>query len=156
MDNNVKKGFDMTVKSLKRKYNFVIGWKPSRDFDLMNIIHHSSISFIDIIIDYDKVSDYFGVPIRPYAKQRFIERDPEYIGSTAYSLDAYLTSPIGWKVPYNTKKDMEKWCEFFYKQIPQEYQRTYLFVSKFTDDQIYIKTSTFKINNFIVDYKPST
>ena len=140
----------MTVKSLKRKYNFVIGWKPSRDFDEYNI------SFIDIIVDYDKVSDYFGVPIRPYSKQRFIERDPEYIGSTSYALDAYLTSPIGWKVPYNTKKDMEKWCEFFYSQLPQEYQRTYLFVSRFTDDQIYIKTSTFKINNFIVDYKPST
>ena len=149
MDNNIKKGFDMTVKSLMKKYNFVIGWKPSENFD------EYRVSFINIIIDYDKVSDYFGVPIRPYSKQKFIERDPEYIGSTVYSLDAYLTSPIGWKLPYNTKKDMEKWCEFFYNQIPQEYQRTYLFVSRITDDQI-IKTSTFKINNFIVEYKPST
>lgn len=149
MDKNIIKGFDMTVKSLKKKYNFVLGWEPSVNFDNYNV------SFIDIIVDYDKVSDYFGVPIRPYSKQKFIERDPDYIGTTIFSLDGYLISPVGWDKPYETKKEMEKWCEFFYKQIPQEYQRTYLFTSQYTDDQS-IKVSPFKLNEFIVDYKPST
>lgn len=146
---NIRKGFDLTIKSLKRKYNFVLGWEVVDNFD-----EYDNVSFIDIAIDYDKVSDYFGVPIRPFAKEQLKERNPEYIGRTLFSLDGYLTSPVGWEESRNTKKQMEKWCEFFYKQLPPEYQRHYLYTSPFGTEQPI--PSSFKLMNFIIDYRPST
>lgn len=147
---NIRKGFDLTIKSLKRKYNFVLGWEVIDNFE-----DYDSVSFIDIVVDYDKVSDYFGTPIRAFAKERLKLRDPGYIGNIIYSLDGYLSSPNGWDVPYNTKKDMEKWCEFFYKQLPPEYLRHYLYRSPF-DGGERVLPATFKLMNFIIDYRPST
>ena len=66
---NEIKGVDLVVKSLMKKYNFIIGWKPDENY----MKYHYTL-FINLKIDYDMVSDYFGIRIRPTIKNKGKDR----------------------------------------------------------------------------------
>jgi len=117
---NEIRGVDLIVKSLKKKYKFIEGWEPVNDYT-----KYPNTLFIHLLIDYDMVSDYFGIRIRPSIKLQLNDKDPEWWGREIYSLTAFLDEPEGYTGGYDTKKQMNSLIETLYKQLPPQLQRTY-------------------------------
>jgi len=117
---NEIRGVDLIVKSLKKKYKFIQGWEPVDDYT-----KYPNTLFIHLLIDYDMVSDYFGIRIRPSIKLQLNDKDPEWWGREIYSLTAFLEEPEGYNAGYDIKKQMNRLIETLYKQLPPQLQRTY-------------------------------
>jgi hypothetical protein len=117
---NEIRGVDLIVKSLKKKYKFIQGWEPVNDYT-----KYYNTLFIHLLVDYDKVSDYFGMRIRPSIKNLLNLKDPEWWGKEIYSLTAFLEEPEGYTGGYDTKTRMRDLAEHLYQQLPPQLQRTY-------------------------------
>jgi len=117
---NETRGVDLIVKSLMKKYNFIQGWSPVDDYT-----KYYNTLFIHLLVDYDMVSDYFGMRIRPSIKLHLNNKDPEWWGREIYSLTALLEEPEGYTGGYDTKTNMRNLTETLYKQLPPQLQRTY-------------------------------
>ena len=117
---NEIRGVDLIVKALKKKYNFIQGWEPDDEY-----MKYDNTLFIHLLVDYDKVSDYFGMRIRPSIKSLMADKDPEWWGRDIYSLTAFLDEPEGYTGGYDTKTRMRDLAEHLYKQLPPQLQRTY-------------------------------
>ena len=139
---NEIKGINLIVKSLKKKYNFIQGWKPDDEY-----MKYDNTLFIHLLVDYDMVSDYFGMRIRPSIKNLLNLKDPEWWGKEIYSLTAFLEEPEGYTGGYDTKTRMRDLAEHLYKQLPPQLQRTYTFESFRGEEEI---TVVLKIHGFIV------
>lgn len=138
---NEIRGVDLIVKSLKKKYNFIQGWEPVNDYT-----KYYNTLFVTIKIDYDKVSDYFGMRIRPTIKRLMNDKDPEWWGREVYSLTAFLDEPEGYTGGYDTKTRMRDLGEHLYKQLPPQLQRTYPYDYLNKTEQIPV---VFKVHGFI-------
>jgi hypothetical protein len=138
---NEIKGVDLIVKALKKKYKFIQGWEPDKDY----IIYDNTL-FIHLLVDYDKVSDYFGMRIRPTIKRLMDDKDPEWWGREVYSLSAFLDEPEGYTGGYDTKTRMRDLAEHLYKQLPPQLQRTYTFQAYDGDKQLPV---VLKVHGFI-------
>ena len=119
---NERRGVDLVIKALKKKYNFIKGWNVDDEYR-----EYNNTLFINLIVDLDKVSDYFGLRVRPTIKKLFDERQPEWYGRDVYALTAYLEEPQGYEEGYNTKQHMIELAQTLYKQLPPQLQRTYLY-----------------------------
>jgi hypothetical protein len=119
---NEIRGVDIIVKSLMKKYNFIQGWEPVMDYRL-----YYNTLFINLKIDYDKVSDYFGMRIRPNIKRWLDAKDPDWYGKDVYSLTALLDAPTDYTGGYDTKKKMNNLIDNVYKELPPRLQRTYTY-----------------------------
>jgi len=139
---NEIKGINLIVKSLKKKYNFIQGWEPDDEY-----MKYDNTLFIHLLVDYDMVSDYFGMRIRPSIKNLLNLKDPEWWGKEIYSLTAFLDEPEGYTGGYDTKTRMRDLAEHLYKQLPPQLQRTYTFESFRGEEEI---TVVLKIHGFIV------
>jgi len=139
---NEIRGVDLIVKSLKKKYNFIQGWEPVNDYT-----KYYNTLFVTIKIDYDKVSDYFGMRIRPSIKLHLNNKDPEWWGREVYSLTAFLDEPEGYTGGYDTKTRMRDLGEHLYKQLPPQLQRTYPYDYLNKTEQIPV---VFKVHGFVV------
>ncbi len=118
---NEIKGVDLVVKSLMKKYNFIIGWEPDETY-----MNYDYTLYINLKVDYDMVSDYFGIRIRPTIKKGLKEKDPYWWGSNLYSPTAALDEPNGYNGGYELKKKMNNLSRFLYKELPPQLQRTYV------------------------------
>lgn len=139
---NETRGVDLIVKSLKKKYNFIQGWEPDDEY-----MKYDNTLFIHLLLDYDKVSDYFGMRIRPFIKNLLNIKDPEWWGKEIYSLTAFLEEPEGYTGGYDTKTRMRDLAEHLYKQLPPQLQRTYTFQAYDGDKQLPV---VLKIHGFVV------
>jgi hypothetical protein len=139
---NEIRGVDLIIKSLMKKYKFIQGWKPDDEY-----MKYDNTLFINLLIDYDKVSDYFGMVIRPLIKKLLNDKDPEWWGREVYSLTAFLDEPEGYTGGYDTKKQMNDLSYYLYKQLPPQLQRTYIFESFRGEEDIPV---VLKIHGFIV------
>ena len=139
---NEIKGINLIVKSLKKKYNFIQGWKPDDEY-----MKYDNTLFIHLLVDYDKVSDYFGMRIRPSIKNLLNLKDPEWWEKEIYSLTVFLDEPEGYTGGYDTKTRMRDLAEHLYKQLPPQLQRTYTFESFRGEEEI---TVVLKIHGFVV------
>jgi hypothetical protein len=139
---NEIRGVDLIVKSLMKKYNFIQGWEPDDEY-----MKYDNTLFIHLLVDYDKVSDYFGMRIRPSIKNLLNMKDPEWWGRELYSLTAFLDEPEGYTGGYDTKTNMRNLTETLYKQLPPQLQRTYTFPSYDGDKQIPV---VLQIHGFVV------
>jgi hypothetical protein len=139
---NETRGVDLIVKSLKKKYNFIQGWKSDDEY-----MKYDNTLFIHLLVDYDKVSDYFGMRIRPSIKNLLNLKDPEWWGKEIYSLTAFLEEPEGYTGGYDTKTRMRDLAEHLYKQLPPQLQRTYTFQAYDGDKQLPV---VLKIHGFVV------
>lgn len=118
---NQRRGIDLIVKSLKKKYNFITGWNVDDD-DL----RYDNTLFIGLTIDSEKTSDYYGFRIRPTIKRFLDERDDYWYGRSISNPTVYLDLPEGNDDGYQSKKHMNEMANTLYKQLPQKLQRTYI------------------------------
>ena len=118
---NQRRGIDLIVKSLKKKYNFIQGWNVDDD-DLK----YDNTLFIGLTIDSEKTSDYYGFRIRPTIKRFLDERDDYWYGRSISNPTVYLDLPDNNDDGYQSKVNMNELANTLYKQLPQKLQRTYI------------------------------
>jgi hypothetical protein len=79
------KGINLAVKALAKKFPFVTGWELSDNWD-----RHFNLININLIVDLEKVGEYYNVEINDYWIGRWNSdevEDTSYILSTAYKTD---------------------------------------------------------------------
>ena len=140
---NETRGIDLIVKALKKKYNFITGWSLEN-----NYMEYDNTLFINLIIDIEKVSDYYGFRIRPTMKRLMDDRDPDWYGRSVYNPTVYLDLPEGNDDGYQSKKHMNEISNILYKQLPQQLQRTYIF--RTSSGRVYEHLVTLNFLNFII------
>ena len=118
---NQRRGIDLIVKSLKKKYNFITGWNVDDD-DL----RYDNTLFIGLTIDSEKTSDYYGFRIRPTIKRFLDEKDDYWYGRSVSNPTVYLDLPDNNDDGYQSKVNMNELANTLYKQLPQKLQRRYI------------------------------
>ncbi len=118
---NQRRGIDLIVKSLKKKYNFIQGWNVDDD-DLK----YDNTLFIGLTIDSEKTSDYYGFRIRPTIKRFLDERDDYWYGRSISNPTVYLDLPEVNDDGYQSKVRMNEMANTLYKQLPEKLQRRYI------------------------------
>ena len=118
---NQRRGIDLIVKSLKKKYNFIQGWNVDDDD-----MKYDNTLFIGLTIDSEKTSDYYGFRIRPTIKRFLDERDDYWYGRSISNPTVYLDLPDNNDDGYQSKVNMNELANTLYKQLPQKLQRTYI------------------------------
>ena len=126
---NEIRGVDLVVKALTKKYKFILGWEPDKKYR-----EYDNTLFIHLKINYNMVSDYFGIRIKPSIKARLNDKDYDWWGRDLYSLTAFLDEPEGYDGGYDVKKQMSNLAKELYNRLPPQLQRTYVFPS-FRGDQ---------------------
>jgi len=111
-----KKGIDMILKSLHRKHPFIIGW----EFTDNNPNKYSTMVGIDIIVDVNKLSEYYKIPITSsFDQYEFMKRGYSFCSplKTYDSMDNY--NDLSCVKDYiNFRKSVNK----SHKYLPQEYK----------------------------------
>ena len=118
---NQRRGIDLIVKSLKKKYNFIQGWNVDDDD-----MKYDNTLFIGLTIDSEKTSDYYGFRIRPTIKRFLDEKDDYWYGRSISNPTVYLDLPDNNDDGYQSKVNMNELANTLYKQLPQKLQRTYI------------------------------
>lgn len=118
---NQRRGIDLVVKALKKKYDFITGW----DFNDDDLKYENTL-FIALTIDSNKTSDYYGFRIRPTIKRFLDEKDDYWYGRGITNPTVYLDLPEGNDDGYQSKVNMNGLANTLYKQIPEELQRKYI------------------------------
>ena len=118
---NQRRGIDLIVKSLKKKYNFITGWNVDDDD-----MKYDNTLFIGLTIDSEKTSDYYGFRIRPTIKRFLDERDDYWYGRSISNPTVYLDLPDNNDDGYQSKVRMNEMANTLYKQLPEKLQRRYI------------------------------
>lgn len=111
-----KKGIDMILKTLHKKYPFIIGW----EFTDNDPNKYSTMVGIDIIADVDKVSEFYQKSILPsFENYDFMRRGYSFCSplSLNISISDFNDSPCV-KDYFNLKKAVNK----YHKYLPQDYK----------------------------------
>jgi hypothetical protein len=118
---NQRRGIDLLVKSLKKKYNFITGWNVEDDD-----MKYDNTLFIGLTIDSEKTSDYYGFRIRPTIKRFLDEKDDYWYGRSISNPTVYLDLPDNNDDGYQSKVRMNELVNTLYQQLPEKLQRRYI------------------------------
>ena len=117
---NETRGIELIVKALKKKYNFITGWSLEN-----NYMEYNNTLFINLDVDIEKVSDYYGFRVRPTIKKLMADKESDWYGRSLSNPTVYLDLPEGNDDGYQSKVRMNDMANILYKQLPQQLQRTY-------------------------------
>lgn len=134
------KGINLAVKALSKKFPFVTGWELSDKWD-----KYYNIIFINLIVDLEKVEDFYNVKIDDYWINRWKSdeiEDTSYILSTVYKTDLDNLAETN-----KIKDNLEK----LYSNLPDDFTIQY----KFEDESLskFENKCFINIHNFV--NKPS-
>jgi hypothetical protein len=143
-----RKGIDMTVKGLQKKYPFIIGYKDD------TTTQYISLHYIDLIIDLNKLSEYADVPVNPYWES-YVLANPQY--EKVYALWSYLEFPnndlfgdIKDHPGYIIQQKVVEDLEFIYSHLPSQLTLHYTPKSTFFPDDPPTYTVRLKPNAYLM------
>ncbi len=110
---------DMMVNALKKKYPFILGWKPSDDF-----LKYDTMLNIDFMVDYKMLANFFGIETNKHWEGHLDTEGP-YETYTLGGLFDYDDNPQLKDLSYNTTDNMERLMTDVNEQLPEEFQITY-------------------------------
>lgn len=122
------RGIDLVIKSVKKKYPFIKGWKFTKDFE--KYIAHL---YIDIIVDFDDVAKFYNQTLHPaYADRKF-----PLVSSLLYT---FLSSNLFmnfddserqafFEKNYNETKKITNNVTSLYEKLPEEFAIYYDYTS---------------------------
>ena len=115
------RALDMMIKSLSKRYPFIIGWKPSEDF-----LQYDTMLNIDFKVDYDKLAKFFNAETDDSWK-RIIENEGPY---PMYSLGGpfdYDKFPHIKDLSYDTSAKIEELLTDMNAELPEGFSITYTY-----------------------------
>lgn len=110
---DVLKGISIAVKATSKAYPFIVGFELNGD---VNKYEYST--YIDLIIDLQKLSDLIGKPIVKKMSDRAIVLD--YFFSNISPLAEKEKWEKEWTESYNLKKEIENKINTMYASVPDE------------------------------------
>ena len=119
-----RKGIEMSVKGLHKKFPFILGYKDDESID-----QYESAHYIDLIIDLNKLSEYMDVPVNPFWSVH--ANEPSY--QKIYAIWSYLQFPPevdSWGDIHNHPgyilgEDIRETVETIYEYLPEQYKLYY-------------------------------
>lgn len=75
-----KKGIDLAVRGIKKKYPFIKGWEFTYDFD-----KYTMSVYIDLLIDWFEMADFYDKKIKDYWKRTYKENGPTGLKTSSLS-----------------------------------------------------------------------
>lgn len=135
-DKLIKKGIDITINALKQEFPFVVGWESTDPYQ-----EYKMTIYIDLIVDYDKVQEYYGLePRKSEIGTRVFGREHYLNKSAAYPVSAFAYEGI--VEPHDEYRKIGNYVSDMYEYIPDELKLKS--ESTYSDDY-----KTLKIENFI-------
>ena len=134
--NKQLKGINMAAKALSADYDFITGWELSK-----NAYEYGSVIFIDLIVDLDKVNEFYldngiltvqefddkGNPIGPpetqisdYWLKRWKEDDNQYM----YFILGF--SEVEGEINRSESRNLKNELDAYYQQIPEIFATNYI------------------------------
>ena len=113
------RALDIMIKSLSKRYPFIIGWKPSENF-----LKYDTMLNIDFMVDYKKLADFFEADTID-RWEKMIEEDGPY---SAYSLGGmfdYNKFPHIKYLSYDTSANIERILTDINEELPEDIRITY-------------------------------
>ena len=113
------RALDMMIKSISKRYPFIIGWEPSEDFLL-----YDTMLNIDFKVDYDKLAKFFNADPDETWK-RIIDNEgpyPTYSLGGPFDYDKY---PHIKDLSFNTTESMERILSTINQELPEDMTITY-------------------------------
>ena len=113
------RALDMMIKSISKRYPFIIGWKPSEDF-----LQYDTMLNIDFKVDYDKLAKFFNAETDDSWK-RIIENEGPY---PMYSLGGpfdYDKFPHIKDLSFDTSENIERILTTINQELPDDMKITY-------------------------------
>jgi len=113
------RALDMMIKSISKRYPFIIGWEPSEDFLL-----YDTMLNIDFKVDYDKLAKFFNADPDETWK-RIIDNEgpyPTYSLGGPFDYDKY---PHIKDLSFNTTESMERILTTINQELPEDMTITY-------------------------------
>ena len=107
------KGLDLVVKALSKKYPYIVGWEKSDAFD-----KYETQMFINLIVDMNKLSEYFNSTIKSYWVEDLEEGKHDYSGGV-YFLEDYATAE---EIASQNRKQIGIRINESFKILPKEFQ----------------------------------
>jgi hypothetical protein len=113
------KGIDMVMRIMKKKFPFITGWEPTKDYR-----NYEGLLFIVVLINPYRLSDYLDCPIADYIEEEFIlNPDRLYYGPASLFSRECLSFDQG----YELKDKMEEKIKTIYREIiPEEMCKFYI------------------------------
>ena len=114
------RALDIMIKSLSKRYPFIIGWKPSEDF-----LKYDTMLNIDFMVDYKKLADFFNADTDNSWKKIIDDEGGSY---PTYSLGGpfnYDKFPHIKDLSYNTSENIERILTDINEELPEDIRITY-------------------------------
>lgn len=103
-------GFDIIIKSLQKKYPFIVGWDEHSNWRDYNIR-----LYIDLLVDVDKLSEYFDTPLYKSFKTK----------SGVSLIDPLYLTNQGYKKVREEENNIEDKMGVMYEYLPEGYNVIY-------------------------------
>lgn len=143
---NQIKGIDLTIKAISKKYPFIKGWRF-----IDNYQQWKAHLYIDIIVNWDEVAEFYGKEVKPYWQVAFKNGD---------KVDSSLIDSYMFDNPSHTEEGYQEYFDksfmetkkigtlinSIYSSLPKEFQVEMKFNSIFGPDirpvELYIERFT--------------
>ena len=139
------KGIDILISLLRKKYPFIVGWRPNHD-DMYtkewSIVIHLvvSASMVKEYYDMDYKSYYINYPEALEEEVFTGERD------YAYPVSLFDYESVGFE-PYENNREISSFAEEMYELIPEEYKAKEDRVYKYSNEP-YIHIKDIRIDSY--------
>ena len=114
------RALDMMIKSISKRYPFIIGWEPSEDF-----LQYDTMLNIDFKVDYDKLAKFFNTETDETWK-RIIQDEggsyPSYSLGGPFDYDKY---PHIKDLSFKTTESIERILTTINQELPEDMTITY-------------------------------
>jgi hypothetical protein len=114
------RALDIMIKSLSKRYPFIIGWKPSEDF-----LKYDTMLNIDFMVDYKKLADFFNADTDNSWKKIIDDEGGSY---PTYSLGGpfnYDKFPHIKDLSFDTTENIERLLNAVNEELPEDMSITY-------------------------------
>jgi hypothetical protein len=111
---------DMMVNALKKKYPFILGWKPSDDF-----LKYDTMLNIDFIVDYSRLAKFFDADTDSNWVKIIEDEGGSYSTYSLGGLFNYDKYPQLKDLSYKTTDNMERLLTNMNEELPDDYRITF-------------------------------
>jgi hypothetical protein len=114
---NQLKGINLVVKATAKKYPFIIGWELPKGWD-----NYSNITQISLIIDLDKVGEYYDIEMDDYWLNKW--KDKSEFQETSF---IFTLSKSNRNESMSETKKIRETLSKFYERLPDEFASFYFY-----------------------------
>jgi hypothetical protein len=129
LSNKERRGIDISIKALSKKYPFVKGWDLTKDWNRYN-----TMIGIDVYVNFFDLSDYSGLRMSPYWKKALLDPQPDERDLKTYALGGYFEYPREDQTMFELRRKLESTLEDLYVHLPDDMKTTYDFKSILAKD----------------------